>query len=41
VFINTYCETWLYTFRKEHRMRVFKNRVLRKLYGPRRDDKTG
>jgi hypothetical protein len=27
-------ETWSLTFREEHRLRVFKNRVLRKIFGP-------
>ena len=35
------CETWLLTLREEHRLRVFKNRVLRRIFGPRRDDVTG
>jgi hypothetical protein len=32
------CETWPLTFRKEHRMRVFENRVLRKLFRPNGDE---
>jgi len=28
-------ETWPLTFREEHRLRVFKNRVLRKIFGLR------
>jgi hypothetical protein len=31
------CETWSFTLREEHRLRVFENRVLRKIFGPRRD----
>jgi hypothetical protein len=31
------CETWSLTFREEHRLRVFENRVLRKIFGPKRD----
>jgi hypothetical protein len=27
--------------RKEHRLRVFKHRVLRKIFGPKRDEVTG
>jgi hypothetical protein len=27
--------------RKEHRLRVFENRVLRKIFGPKRDEVTG
>jgi hypothetical protein len=34
-------ETWSLTLRDEHRLRVFENRVLRKIFGPRRDDATG
>jgi hypothetical protein len=30
------CETWSLTSREEHRLRVFKNRVLR-IFGPKRD----
>jgi hypothetical protein len=29
------------TLRKEHRLRVFEDRVLRKTFGPKRDDVTG
>jgi hypothetical protein len=32
------CETWSLTLRKEHRLRVFENRVLRKIFGPKRDE---
>ena len=28
------CETWLLTLREERRLRVFENRVLRKVFGP-------
>jgi hypothetical protein len=35
------CETWSITLREEHRLRVFENRVLRRIYGPERDDITG
>jgi hypothetical protein len=35
------CETWSLTLRKEHRLRVFENRVLRRIYGPKRDEVTG
>jgi hypothetical protein len=31
----------LLTLREEHRLRVFENRVLRKIFGPRRDEVTG
>jgi hypothetical protein len=29
------CETWSLTLREEHRLRVFVNRVLRKIFGPK------
>jgi hypothetical protein len=35
------CETWSLTLRKEHRLRVFANRVLRRILGPKRDGVTG
>ena len=35
------CETWSLTLRKERRLRVFENRVLRRIFGPRRDEVTG
>jgi len=35
------CETWSLTLREERRMRVFENSVLRKLFGPKRDEVTG
>jgi hypothetical protein len=35
------CETWSLTLREEHRMRVFENRVLRRIFGPKRDEVTG
>jgi len=35
------CETWSLTLREEHRLRVFQNRVLRKMFGPKRDEVTG
>jgi hypothetical protein len=31
------CETWSLTLREEHRLRVFENSVLRKIFGPKRD----
>src|SRR5215469_7126903 len=34
-------ETWLLTLREEHRLRVFENRVLRRIFGPKRDEVTG
>jgi hypothetical protein len=35
------CETWSLKLREEHRLRVFENRVLRRIFGPKRDDVTG
>jgi hypothetical protein len=35
------CETWLLTLREELRLRVFQNRVLRREFGPKRDEVTG
>jgi len=33
-------ETWSLTLRKERKLRVFENRVLRRIFGPRRDEVT-
>jgi hypothetical protein len=35
------CETRSLTLREEHRLRVFENRVLRGLFGPKRDEVMG
>ena len=35
------CETWSLTSREERRLRVFENRVLRRVFGPKRDEVTG
>jgi hypothetical protein len=35
------CETWSLTLREEQRLRVFENRVLRRIFGPKRDEATG
>jgi hypothetical protein len=35
------CETWSVTLRKEHRLRVVENRVLRRIFGPKRDKVKG
>jgi hypothetical protein len=35
------CETWSLTLREEHRLRVFENRVLRRIIGPKKDEVTG
>jgi hypothetical protein len=34
------CETWSLTLREEHSLRVFENRVLRRIFGPKRDEVT-
>jgi hypothetical protein len=34
-------ETWSLALREEQRLRVFENRVLRRIYGAKRDDVTG
>jgi hypothetical protein len=35
------CETWSLTLREERRLKVFENRVLRRLFGPKSDEVTG
>jgi hypothetical protein len=35
------CETWSLTLREEHRLRVFENRVPRRIFGPKREEVTG
>jgi hypothetical protein len=35
------CETWFLTLREESRLRVFESRVLRRIFGPKRDEVTG
>jgi hypothetical protein len=35
------CETWSLTVREEHKLRVFGNRVLRRIFGPKKDGVTG
>jgi hypothetical protein len=35
------CETWSFRFRDEHRLRVFENRFLRRIFEPKRDEVTG
>jgi hypothetical protein len=34
-------ETWSLTLREEHRLRVFENRVLRRIFGPKREEVVG
>ena len=35
------CETWSLTLWEERKLRVFENRVLRRIFGPRKDEVTG
>ena len=35
------CETWSLTMKEERRLRMFENRVLRRIFGPKRDEVTG
>jgi hypothetical protein len=35
------CETWPLTLNEEHRLRVFENKVLRSIFGPKRNEVTG
>ena len=35
------CQTWSLTLREENRLKVFQNRVLRRIFEPRRDEVTG
>jgi hypothetical protein len=32
------CETWSVTLREEHRLRVFETSVLRRIFGPKREE---
>jgi hypothetical protein len=42
LFVVLYgCETWFQTLREEYRLRVFENRVLRRIFGPKRDEVMG
>jgi hypothetical protein len=40
-FVLYGCETWSLTLREQQRLRVFENRVLRRIFGPKRDEATG
>jgi hypothetical protein len=35
------CETWFLTLREEHKLKVFENRVQRRIFGPKMDGVTG
>ena len=41
--VNTHngCGTWSLTLREERRLSLFENRVLRRVFGPKRDEVTG
>ena len=39
-FVLYRCETWSLTLREERRLRMFENRVLRRIFGPKRDEVT-
>jgi hypothetical protein len=36
-----WCETWSRTLRDEYRLRIFENRVLRRIYGPKMEEVAG
>jgi hypothetical protein len=35
------CETWFLTLKEEHRLRMFENKVLKRIFGPKRDEVIG
>jgi hypothetical protein len=35
------CETWSLTLKEEHRLRMFEDKVLRRIFGPKKDEVTG
>jgi hypothetical protein len=35
------CETWFITLREAHRLRVFENKVVRRIFEPKKDEVTG
>jgi hypothetical protein len=41
IYIYLGCETWSLTVREEYKLRVFENRVLRRIFVPKRDGMTG
>jgi hypothetical protein len=41
IFVCDGCESWSLTLREECRLRFFENRVLRRIFGPNRDEVTG
>ena len=40
-FVLYGCEIWSLTLREERRLRVFENRMLRRLFGSKKDEVTG
>jgi hypothetical protein len=40
-YSNSIFSSWSLTLREEHRLRVFENRVVRGIFGPKRDEVTG
>jgi hypothetical protein len=40
-YIYIYIYIYIIHLREEHRLRVFENRVLRRIFGPKRDEVTG
>jgi hypothetical protein len=40
-FVLYGCETWYLTLSEEHRLRVFENSFLRRIFGARREEETG
>jgi len=40
-FVLYGCETWSLTLREERKLRMFEDMVLRRIFGPRRDEVTG
>jgi len=40
-FVLYGCETWSLALKEEHRLTVFKNRIVRRILGPNRDKVTG
>jgi hypothetical protein len=40
-FVLYGCEAWSLTLREERRLKVFENRVLRRVFGPKKDEVTG
>jgi len=40
LFVLYGCDTWSLILREERRLRVSENRVIRKIFGPRRDEVT-